>query len=181
MKIGKTSETKAGCAADIARLEEKIALLEAVIENFPGGIMVTGRDLEVVLCNGQQRQMLDYPETLFVNGNPSLRELFHFNAARGEYGPGRVADLVREKMQLVRQRVPHVFERTRPTMAAPFVWQDKDHQIGASLGVALSSGDASEAQDLMRKADQAMYRAKTEGGSGFRFHGPARGALATIS
>jgi diguanylate cyclase (GGDEF)-like protein len=95
-------------------LKERIRLLEAVIDNFPGGIILTDKTLNVVLCNAQQRQLLDYPQTLFAQGNPSLRELFHFNAARGEYGPGRVEDLVGAKMDLVRKRVPHVFERVRP-------------------------------------------------------------------
>ena len=89
-------------------------LLEAVIDNFPGGIILTDRDLKVVICNQQQRELLEYPATLFKDGNPSLRELFHFNAVRGEYGPGDAEELVAHKMDLVRKREAHVFERTRP-------------------------------------------------------------------
>jgi diguanylate cyclase (GGDEF)-like protein len=305
------------------RLRERIRLLEAVIDNFPGGIILTDNNLEVVLCNGQQRDLLDYPETLFANGNPSLRELFHFNAARGEYGPGRVEDLVGAKMELVRQGVAHVFERTRPNgtvleiRGAPLreggfvttyldvteqrrnlsliahlahhdtltdlpnrallrdrlgqnlararrgeqfalhyldldgfktindrhghetgdrllievaarlrdtarevdtvarfggdefvILQNKVNQagdaakmaqriirairmpfgfgpvqlhIGASMGIALAPADGSDADELLRKADAALYRCKSEGGGGFRFHGPAFGALAAIS
>lgn len=99
---------------EIVRLEERVRLLEAVIDHFPGGILLTDRNLAVVLCNRQQRELLDYPDTLFEDGNPTLRELFHFNAARGEYGPGEIKDIVAAKMELVRKREPHVFERTRP-------------------------------------------------------------------
>ncbi len=297
----------------IAGLEERIRLLEAVTDNFPGGIILTDKDLNVVICNAQQRQLLEYPKTLFAHGNPSLRELFHFNAARGEYGPGEVEDLVGAKMELVRKRVAHVFERTRPNgtileirgaplreggfvttyvdvseqrrnqsliahlahhdtltdlpnralfrdrlrqslararrgqsfalhyidldrfkpvndqhgheagdrlliavatrlrhaaretdtvarfggdefvvlqdgvsqandavimaerivdqISRPFEDGAKQFQIGASVGVALAPSDGSEADDLLRKADEAMYACKSGGGSGFRLHG----------
>lgn len=52
---------------------EQVNLPEAVIENFPGGILLLDRDLRVVLCNHQQKQLLQYPASLFENGNPSLR------------------------------------------------------------------------------------------------------------
>ncbi|MEQ1519786.1 MAG: diguanylate cyclase [Aestuariivirga sp.] len=93
---------------------ERLRLLEAVVDNFPGGIILTDRNLNVVICNQQQRDLLEYPSTLFEDGNPTLRELFHFNAARGEYGPGDLEELVARKMDLVRKRVAHTFERIRP-------------------------------------------------------------------
>ncbi len=99
---------------DVEALRERVNLLEAVIDNFPGGILLIDKDLKVVLCNHQQKQLLQYPASLFEDGNPSLRELFHFNAARGEYGPGDINEIVSQKMDLVRKRVPHVFERVRP-------------------------------------------------------------------
>lgn len=95
-------------------MRERMRLLEAVIENFPGGISLFDRDLRMVLCNRRQRQMLDYPEELFANGYPSLEEIFRFNAARGEYGPGDPDEQVEERMALARQCNPHTVERTRP-------------------------------------------------------------------
>ena len=310
-------------AATIAAMSERMDLLEAVIDNFPGGIVLIDRHLNIVLCNSQQRQLLDYPESLFCNGNPSLRELFHFNAARGEYGPGKVADLVHSKMELVRQRVAHVVERTRPNgtvleirgaplrdggfvttyldvteqrrnqamvahlahhdtltdlpnrallldrleqglararrgggfalhfidldrfkpvndqfgheagdrllvevaarlrrvareidtvarfggdefvilqdrvrdagdagklarrigaiIGKPFQFGPNQHEIGASVGIALAPLDGLDADELLRRADAALYRCKQEGGRGFRFHGPSSGALAAVS
>jgi diguanylate cyclase (GGDEF)-like protein len=100
--------------AVIASLRSRLRLLEAVIGNFPGGILLTDRDLNVVLCNAQQRELLEYPEEFFTMGAPALEELFRFNARRGEYGPGDVEAIVAAKMDLVRKRQFHVFERTRP-------------------------------------------------------------------
>jgi diguanylate cyclase (GGDEF)-like protein len=89
-------------------------LLEAVVENFPGGISVFDRDLKMVLCNEQQRTLLEYPDDFFARGFPSLEELFRFNAGRGEYGPGAVEEHVSRRMALVRLHKSHVYERTRP-------------------------------------------------------------------
>ncbi len=93
---------------------ERIRLLEAVIDNFPGGLLLFDSDLRLVLCNAQQRRLLDYPDELFANGNPSLARIFAFNAERGEYGPGSVEEHVKTRMDLVAKRRPHVFERQRP-------------------------------------------------------------------
>jgi len=41
--------------------------------------------------------------------------------------------------------------------------------IGASIGVALAPADGIEPSDLMKKADLALYRAKSEGRDGYRF------------
>jgi diguanylate cyclase (GGDEF)-like protein/PAS domain S-box-containing protein len=41
--------------------------------------------------------------------------------------------------------------------------------IGASIGIALSPGDGSSSEDLMRNADMALYRAKQDGGGVHRF------------
>jgi diguanylate cyclase (GGDEF)-like protein len=95
-------------------LRGRIKLLEAVIENFPGGISLFDHNLQMVLCNEQQKELLDYPDALFANGFPTLEGLFRFNAARGEYGPGAIEDHVERRMSLVRECKPHVYERTRP-------------------------------------------------------------------
>jgi diguanylate cyclase (GGDEF)-like protein len=95
-------------------MEEENALLHAVIDNFPGGLQLIDKNLRLVYCNKVLREMLEYPPNLFAFGNPSLEQLFHFNALRGEYGPGNVEDQVRKRMELVKLREPHVYQRSRP-------------------------------------------------------------------
>ncbi len=95
-------------------LRERVRLLEAVVDNFPGGLSVFDADLNMVLCNDRLCQMLDYPESLFADGYPSLESLFRFNAVRGEYGPGDVEQQVAQRMRRTRKNKAHVFERTRP-------------------------------------------------------------------
>jgi diguanylate cyclase (GGDEF)-like protein len=95
-------------------LRERMRLLEAVIENFPGGISLFDQNMNMVLCNQQQRALLEYPEELFAHGFPSMEKLFRFNASRGEYGAGDIEEHVGRRMALARQGEPHVYERTRP-------------------------------------------------------------------
>jgi diguanylate cyclase (GGDEF)-like protein len=99
-------------------LRQRIELLEAVIDNFPGGILLFDSSLRLVLCNRQQQSLLEYPDSLFAAGAPSLEQIFRFNAERGEYGPGQVEDHVAIRMALVAEKRPHVFERTRPNGTA---------------------------------------------------------------
>ena len=101
-----------GCHVDTQR--ERIRLLEAVVENFPGGIALFDRDMTMVLCNARLKHMLEYPDALFDRGYPSLEVLFRFNAERGEYGPGDIEEQVARRVALLNQGRPHVYERTRP-------------------------------------------------------------------
>lgn len=108
------SAVKSSALQTIELLYERVAMLEQVVDNFPGGILLFDRNLSMVLCNRQQRQMLGYPDELFAGGNPSLETIFRFNAERGEYGPGDVEAHVAERMERVARREAHVFERQRP-------------------------------------------------------------------
>jgi diguanylate cyclase (GGDEF)-like protein len=55
----------------------------------------------------------------------------------------------------------HIIE----TMAAPFAAAGTEHYLNASIGIALHPADGMTAEELLRNADTAMYRAK-EGGRG---------------
>lgn len=96
---------------DVTRERLRVQQLETVLENFPGGISIMDKDLNLVLCNRQFIELLDYPEELFADGLPNLEDLFTFNARRGEYGDGNIEQLVTDRMELARQFQPHKFER----------------------------------------------------------------------
>lgn len=89
-------------------------IFRSVLDNFPGGISLFDRNLRLVLCNKEMKELLEYPDTLFDFGPPNLEQIFRFNANRGEYGPGKVEDLVSERLKLVRLQRAHIYERTRP-------------------------------------------------------------------
>ncbi len=92
----------------------RMRALEAVIENFPGGIALYDAELRMILCNANLRRMLDYPDHLFNERMPTLAQVFQLNAERGEYGPGAVELIVERRMALVKEHQPHQYERERP-------------------------------------------------------------------
>jgi diguanylate cyclase (GGDEF)-like protein len=51
-------------------------------------------------------------------------------------------------------------------------WTHKGERVilGASIGIAVHPADGSDAQELLRNSDLAMYRAKHDGGKVFRFY-----------
>jgi diguanylate cyclase (GGDEF)-like protein len=59
--------------------------------------------------------------------------------------------------------------RILQVISAPY--DIKGHQviIGTTLGIALAPHDGTESEQLLRNADLALYRAKSEGRNGFRF------------
>jgi PAS domain-containing protein len=95
-------------------LKAENQMLHAVIDHFPGGILLYDKDLRLVVCNEKQKEILQYPPALFEFGMPTLEQIFRFNAIRGEYGPGDIEAHVKERMRLAALREAHVFERTRP-------------------------------------------------------------------
>lgn len=99
---------------DVTEQRARTEQLEALLENFPGAIAVYDKDLQMTIHNQMLKEMLEYPDHLFENGLPNLEDIFLFNARRGEYGAGKAEDQVYDRMQLVRARKPHQYERLRP-------------------------------------------------------------------
>jgi diguanylate cyclase (GGDEF)-like protein len=54
-------------------------------------------------------------------------------------------------------------ERIKRALAAPFLIQGQPRQIGGSFGMVLSRGNIDSPNDMLRRADMAMYAAKREG------------------
>ncbi|HTN67021.1 MAG TPA: diguanylate cyclase [Burkholderiaceae bacterium] len=55
------------------------------------------------------------------------------------------------------------------SIAQPFVVAEQELHVGVSLGIALYPADGDTPDELLRKADEAMYLAKKCGGGKFRF------------
>jgi diguanylate cyclase (GGDEF)-like protein len=55
-------------------------------------------------------------------------------------------------------------QRFRDSLAQPFVFEDRPFSISASFGIACYPGDGKTLEVLLTQADQAMYRAKAQGG-----------------
>ena len=71
-----------------------------------------------------------------------------------------------------------VAERIQQKLAPPFLISGQEVFITASIGIALSATGYSAAEDMLRDADTAMYRAKTLGKSRYEICDPAMHARA---
>lgn len=61
--------------------------------------------------------------------------------------------------------VEQVEERIRQALEMPFFVGDVPVRVGASIGVAIHPDDGDDAASLLRRADEAMYRAKESRGA----------------
>jgi signal transduction histidine kinase len=109
----KVQQRTAELAQREQELAHKAALLELVLNSVNQGISYVNKDLVLEMCNQRFGELLNLPPEQARLG-VSMEALAYFNARRGEYGPGDIDELVRQRVTLARQRLPHRFERTRP-------------------------------------------------------------------
>ncbi len=93
-------------------------------------------------------------------------------------GDDLVARMGGDEFILLLQEVENesVYERILDTISEPLSIGPATVSLSASLGITLYPRDHSDADRLLRHADQAMYAAKEEGRHTYRFFDPARDA-----
>ena len=95
-------------------LQERAALLQEIVESFPGGIAVFDKEQRLILCNEKQKQLMEYPDEPFANGRPTREQLHRIVAKRGEYGSREVEEQVRSRLAPARKGEPRIYEVQRP-------------------------------------------------------------------
>ncbi|MBD0272471.1 MAG: EAL domain-containing protein, partial [Acetobacteraceae bacterium] len=63
--------------------------------------------------------------------------------------------------------------RVLQALAEPFCIEGHQLLVGTSIGIAVAPADGTNADTLLRRADMALYKAKAEGRSAWRFYEPA--------
>lgn len=100
------------------RVEEELTgrnqVLSAVVDNFPGAISLFDKNLNLVVHNRLFQTLLEFSDDLFIKPPVKFEDLIHFNALRGEYGPGDPHALTSEIVARARRFEPHRMMRTRP-------------------------------------------------------------------
>jgi len=92
-------------------------------------------------------------------------------------GDDLVARLGGDEFVMVMSRLQHnedieaLCARVVGAISEPFSYEDKQIHIGASVGIALAPTDASQASELLRCADIALYQAKADGRGTWCFYG----------
>ena len=83
-------------------IAEKSALLETTFESMSQGMTVYDADLKLIGFNQKYIEMIGYPPDFIRIGEP-FEEISRFRAKRGDYGPGDVEELVRERVAARRE------------------------------------------------------------------------------
>ncbi|MES2049569.1 MAG: EAL domain-containing protein [Pseudomonadota bacterium] len=73
-----------------------------------------------------------------------------------------------------------VSEKIRLVLNEPYQIMDFEHHGSGSIGVCLFSGAENTVKDLFKRADTAMYEAKTSGRNAVRFFDPAMQAVLVV-
>lgn len=66
-------------------------------------------------------------------------------------------------------QVSAVAEKILATLKSPFALEGREAFIGASIGIAICPDNGKDSENLQRRADSAMYRAKNLGKNNFQF------------
>jgi diguanylate cyclase (GGDEF)-like protein/PAS domain S-box-containing protein len=78
-----------------------------------------------------------------------------------------------------REAAAGLANRIIDALSRPFDIEGADINIGASIGIALAPEHDTSSDNLLKMADLALYRAKSGGGSGYRFFDPEMSELAS--
>jgi Na+/proline symporter/signal transduction histidine kinase/CheY-like chemotaxis protein len=87
-------------------------LLAATLEHIDPGVSVVDRNLNLVAWNSRYLDLFNYPPGMVRVGAP-VADLIRYNALRGECGPGEVENHVERRLNHMRRRNRHSFERVR--------------------------------------------------------------------
>ncbi len=90
-----------------------IAMMQGVLEHLDQGISVFDAQLRLVLWNRRFLTLFRLPPDMIQYGM-AFEEIVRYNAERGEYGPGVVEDLVRQRVAQACRYEPHRMDRIRP-------------------------------------------------------------------
>jgi signal transduction histidine kinase/CheY-like chemotaxis protein len=88
--------------------------LICLVENLPVGVSWFDNDLNLLACNRLYKEMLGYPESMFLGARPNFESMIRFNAARGEYGPGDPDQIAKSMAASAKSLQAQIFERVRP-------------------------------------------------------------------
>ena len=138
-----------------AQLASKAALLQLVVSNVNQGISFISADLIIDLCNGKFGELLELPPELCRPGVPLL-DVFRFNAKRGEYGPGDPETLAQMRIAIARQRLPHQFERTRPSDGKTLEITGRPTPDGGMVTTYLDISERKDAEKRILKLNETL-------------------------
>ncbi|RWM41064.1 EAL domain-containing protein [Mesorhizobium sp.] len=138
-------------------------------------LLRTGQDMAVHDTGRVALLYLDLDRFKHINdtlGHPAGDELVRQTAARLQHTVREVDTVARlggDEFALILvdirdiRAAEDIAERLLQKLQEPFKLMDDQVFVSASIGIALAAGDETDADDLLRKADIALYEAKKNG------------------
>ncbi|WP_428674062.1 PAS-domain containing protein [Roseibium sp.] len=95
---------------DISEIKIQEEKLQAIFENFPGGIVYHDEEMRLTAYNETFRRMLKLPRAVIEN-RPRRQDALLYLAKRGDFGPGNPKEIVRNTFQDFNDKQPSQYER----------------------------------------------------------------------
>ena len=145
-----------------ARLDDALIGLD----RGEGGLAVLVLDLDRFK---EVNDTLGHPvgDALLKSAAQRLRSCVREGATVARLGGDEFAIIERVKDAATEATV--LAERIQATLREPFDLGDHQASIGTSIGIAIAPGDGLTSDDLLKNADLALYRAKSDGRGTYRF------------
>ena len=184
-----------GVFSDISNIKDAESRLEHLahhdaLTDLPNRLLCLARlehELQVAKRSGEQVGVLFIDLDMFKNINDSLGH------AKGDHLLQQVAKRVQENIRgedtfarlggdefvmiagaiKGRQDIALIAENTLAMFSRPFLVDEQDVFISASIGISIYPDDGEDTDTLLRNADVAMYCAKSEGRNNYQFYMPA--------
>jgi PAS domain S-box-containing protein len=99
--------------AEIA-MQQQNNVLNTLVENIPGGVILSDPELRITACNEAYRRMLAIDDSLFADGFPTAQQVVRHLAERGEFGAGDPEQVYEAALRRIHHDQPQHYERVRP-------------------------------------------------------------------
>jgi signal transduction histidine kinase/Na+/proline symporter len=138
-------------------------ILQSALDHVRQGIAVFDKDLRLICWNRNFGEILDLPPE-FVRIGIGLDEILQFNAAHGALGPGRIEDLVRDRVTRYLSGAEPILERFADRGLVVEVRTNRmpDGGLVATLTDITPSVAAAEALARANETLEGRVRARTE-------------------
>jgi diguanylate cyclase (GGDEF)-like protein/PAS domain S-box-containing protein len=97
-----------------------------------------------------------------------LRKVIPDGSYLGRFGGDKFSLLMTQQVDV--QRIIEWAKKMLRAIAVPFIYEEKEFFITASIGVSIYPNDGLDAQSLLKNADIAMNRAKQQGGNRIKLY-----------